>query len=146
MPVTVESVAKAVVLRVMRLGSFLISLSALYVFTWADFRTDTIVMVLFCGMPLLSFPASLVFYRRIKAAAIAHWALALVYLVVYSMLDWRTCSAFGYCQSVMQTVLVTMTAWRVQGMYLIAAAATILVWLDARSAKQNEHGAAQVRA
>lgn len=115
----------------------------LYVFTWADFRTDTVVMALFCGVPLLSFPASLIFYRRIKAAALAHWTLALVYLTVYSMLDWRTCSAFGYCQSVMQTVLVTMTAWRVQGMFLIAAGAAILVWLEARPVKQGITEAAQ---
>ncbi len=129
-------IASAILRRVVRLGSFVMSLSALYVFTWADFRSDTVVMALFCGMPLLSFPASIAFYRRMKGAAIAHWMLALVYLVVYSMLDWRTCSSFGYCQSVVPVVLVTMTAWRVQGMFLIAIAATVLGWLESRRVAQ----------
>lgn len=127
-------IASAILRRVVRLGSFAMSLSALYVFTWADFRSDAVVMALFCGMPLLSFPASLAFYRRTRGAAIAHWVLALVYLTVYSMLDWRTCSSFGYCQSVAQVVLVTMTAWRVQGMFLIAVAAVLLIWVESRPA------------
>jgi hypothetical protein len=34
--------------------------------------------------------------------------LAMAYLVVYSMLNWRTCAAFGYCGSVASTVLETL--------------------------------------
>lgn len=119
--------------RLVRLGSLAISLVGLWTFSWADFRSNTVVIGLFAALPLLSFPAALLFYRRVLASAVAQWALAIGFLTSFSMLNWRTCSSFGYCQSVAQTVGVTLNTWRVEGMFLIATAATVLVWLERRN-------------
>jgi hypothetical protein len=132
--VTIASIANGILRRIFRLGSFVMTLFGVYTLTWADFRSDTLVMVLFCAMPLLSFPVTLLFFRRNRAAAVAHAALALVYLTVYSMLDWRTCTGFGDCQSVAQTVAVTLTSWRVEGMFVVALAAAMLAWSESRPA------------
>lgn len=129
----IRSFAVGLCNRAVRLGSLAISLAGLWTFSWADFRSDTVVMALFAALPLLSFPAALLFYRRVLASAVAQWALAFGFLTAYSMLNWRTCSSFGYCLSVAQTVGVTLSTWRVEGMFLIAAAATVLVWLERRN-------------
>ena len=125
-------IAVLICTRVARLGSFAMSLTGLVVFNWVDFRSNILVMTIFVVLPLLSFPVSLLFYRQMRANAIAHWILALGYLAVYSILDWRTCSADGYCQSVAQVVAITLTAWRVEGMFIVALAATAIAWLAVR--------------
>jgi hypothetical protein len=49
-----------------------------------------------------------------------HWAFALGYLTVFSMLDWRTCAELGYCTSVAATVLETLATRPVEATFAVA--------------------------
>ena len=82
-----------------------------------DFRQDTLVMVLYCILPVLSFPVTLISVRSLRWSVALHWILAPAYLAVYSLLNWRTCAELGYCESVLATVLVTTTTRRVRGFF-----------------------------
>jgi hypothetical protein len=89
-------------------GSIAVSMYGLYVYSGANLNLDTLMTRLYCFVPLLSFPVFVLsfWYRRLSIGL--HWAMAIVYLVVYSMLDWRTCSELGYCSGVLVTVLQTL--------------------------------------
>jgi hypothetical protein len=89
-------------------------------FGWADFRQDTVVAILLCLLPVLSFPVFLLHFRWFRWSVSLHWILAAGYLTVYSLLDWRTCSELGYCQGVLPTVLEMLTARPVQAAFAVA--------------------------
>lgn len=76
-----------------------------------DFRMNPVLSVLYCALPILSF----FLVARIRRGRIPAWwlsAAASLYLAVNSMLNWRTCSAHGYCGSVASTVFLTLrTPW-----------------------------------
>ena len=72
-----------------------------------DFRIDTLVSVLYCLLPFCSFFVfSLV--RRPNIALTVHTIVAVGYLAEFSMLNWRTCTAYGYCDTQLSTVLMTL--------------------------------------
>ena len=72
-----------------------------------DFRQNSVLTSLYCLLPVLSFPVFLFVRRPLRSATLLA-IMAAVYLPVYSMLDWRTCSALGYCGTVASTVLETL--------------------------------------
>lgn len=119
--------------RFARLLSFAVSVYGLLPFLSADFRSDAVVMSLYCILPVLSFPVTLVSFQSMRLSVMLHWLLAFGYLAVYSMLDWRTCAQLGYCQGVMATVLVTTTSWRVRGLFLVAILNLALLVLELNS-------------
>lgn len=85
-----------------------------------DFRMNPVLSFLYCALPILSFPLVV----RIRRRRIPAWWLSIAacaYLVVYSMLDWRTCSAHGYCGSVAGTVFLTLKTPPILGFVLAAA-------------------------
>jgi len=101
-------------------GSLLVSAYGAYAYAGADFQRDTLEMVLFCVLPALSFPVFLISLKSLRWSVTVHWILAAGYLAIYSVLDWRTCSELGYCQDVMRTVLQTLTAGPVKGVFAVA--------------------------
>ena len=101
-------------------GSLLVSAYGVYLFEGADFRRDTLEMGLYCGLPILSFPAFLLSFWSLRWSVAMHWLLAAGYLAVYSALDWRTCAEMGYCHGVLQTVLQTLTTRPVGGVFAVA--------------------------
>lgn len=123
--------------RIVRLLSFAVSLLGLLSLALADFRQDALLIGLFFVLPVLSFPITLLSFRWLRWSVALQWALALGYLAVYSRLDWRTCSAAGYCQGAMATVLVTLTAWPVQVLFLVAVLNLALLWLSAKTPAED---------
>ncbi len=83
-------------------------------------------------LPILSFPVTLVSFRSLRWSVALHWALAVGYLGVYSILDWRTCSELGYCQGVLATVLETSTVLRVRAVFAVAVLNLALLILKAK--------------
>ena len=79
------------------------------VLTWivTDLRFDPVTTIIYCGFPLLSFPA-FVLVHRVRVELAVQCVLALGYWIAYSMLSWRACSANGYCSTVGDTVLNTL--------------------------------------
>ena len=72
-----------------------------------DFRMNPVLSFLYCALPILSFPL----VARIRRGRIPAWWLSIaacLYLIVYSMLNWRSCSAHDYCGSVAGTVFLTL--------------------------------------
>ncbi len=119
--------------RFARLLSFAVSIYGLLPFLSADFRSNTVVMGLYCILPVLSFPVTLVSFRSLRWSVALHWLLAFSYLAVYSMLDWRTCAELGYCQGVLATVLVTASTRRALGLFLVAIFNVALIILESSS-------------
>jgi hypothetical protein len=101
-------------------GSFMVSLYGVYAWIGMGMQHDSIAANLFWILPLLSLPVFVLSYFRFPLSVMLHWALALSYLVVFSMLDWRTCSALAYCHSVFATVMQTMTAWPLLATFAVA--------------------------
>ena len=71
-----------------------------------DLRQDTLLSLLYCGLPVLCFP---VFLKPSRRAAVLLSLMALTYLGAYSALNWRTCSELGYCQSLLATIFQTLS-------------------------------------
>ena len=107
-----------------------VSLYGLLSYAWIDFRSDTAVMILYFILPVLSFPVTLVSFKSVRASVALHWALALGYLAVYSLLDWRTCAELGYCQGVAQVVLVTFISRRILAVFAVAVLNQVFLWLQ----------------
>jgi hypothetical protein len=116
----IHRMASFFVRAIVGIGSLLLSLYALYVYSGLNLREDPVPLGLYCLLPLLSFPIYLLGIWRLRASVVAHWASAVIYLAAYSALDWRTCSELGYCQSVLATVLETSTARPVEAMFAVA--------------------------
>lgn len=72
-----------------------------------DFRFNTALSILYCALPLLSLPVLLLAqaFRRVLPLLAA---LPIAHLAVYAALNWRTCSAAGYCGTVAAIVLITL--------------------------------------
>jgi hypothetical protein len=77
-------------------------------------------MGLYCILPVLSFPVTLVSFRSLRLSVALHWLLVFGYVAVYSMLAWRTCAELGYCEGVLSTLFATTSTWRVRGLFLVA--------------------------
>ncbi len=89
-------------------GSLMVSLYGVYAYAGSHLSPNALPIALFCFLPMLSFPVFLLSFWRQRLSVSVHWAFALLYLIVYSMLDWRTCAELGYCTSVTSTVLQTL--------------------------------------
>jgi hypothetical protein len=85
-----------------------------------DFRMNPVLSILYCALPVLPF----CLVARVRRGHVSAWwlsAAASAYLVVYSMLNWRTCSAHGYCGSVERTICLTLETPSMLG-FIVAAA------------------------
>jgi hypothetical protein len=102
------------------IGSLLVSMYGVYSFDGMTLAPDTVAVVLFGLLPVLFFPVWILSFWRLRLAVILHWAFAAGYLVVYSILDRRTCSEMGYCGSVLSTVIETLTAHPVEATFAVA--------------------------
>ncbi len=93
-----------------------------------DSRFNPVLSVLYCVLPILSFPLfllGLLFRKLIPLQGI----LALAWLPVYSALNWRACASHGYCTSVAATVWMTLRTQAVMeflGVVLCSTASLIL--------------------
>lgn len=100
-----------------------------------DFRMNPLLSVLYCALPILSF----FLVARIRRGRIPAWTLsaaACLYLAVYSTLDWRTCSAFGYCSSVAGTVFLTLKTPSMLA-FILAVACSFGAQLSRRRVKNS---------
>lgn len=100
---------------------------------WAlriDVWMNPVLSILFCALPILSFPVFLLGLLLRKAAALQP-ILAVAFLAVYSVLNWRTCSALGYCSSVSSVVLMTLTTRVSMAFFAVAITSVAAVMVNA---------------
>jgi len=102
------------------LGSLVISAYGVYAASWTNFYQDTVLVSLFCMLPILSFPVFLLSFRTARWSVALHWISAIGFLAVFSMVEWRTCAELGYCEGLLRTVLVTLSAHPVEAAFGVA--------------------------
>jgi len=110
--------------------SFGMSGHGFYMCAASGLRQDSIAAAFFCLLPGLSFPAFLWSLRERRGANLLHWVLAVCYLAVFSVLNWRTCSELGYCSTVSATVIETLTTRPVEAMFAVAIFGFAALLLD----------------
>jgi hypothetical protein len=59
--------------------------------------------------------------------------MALTFLGAYSSLNWRTCSELGYCQSLMATVMQTLSTNIVLAFFAVVILALLAQFADDQS-------------
>jgi hypothetical protein len=89
-------------------------------FTESGLRHDSVLSVTFCLLPMLSFPVFLFGFWRIRHSVLLHCLLAVAYLAIYSIMDWRTCAEHDICGSALATVAKTFTAPAVEATFAVA--------------------------
>lgn len=109
---TIREIAWLALMAVTGILNAVITVYGAYLWISIDFDSSPVLSYLFGTLPLLCFPTFLLVRRPAKSAAITA-ILALAYLIVYSALNWRTCSELGYCTSVVSTVVETLKTWSV---------------------------------
>lgn len=90
-------------------ASLFVTAYGVYVYAGTNLRMDTLLVSLYCFVPMLSFPVFLLSFWRHRLSVALHAAMAIAFLIAYSMLNWRTCAEIGYCVSVAITVLETLS-------------------------------------
>lgn len=106
---TIRGIIWAVLLAVSAVVSAGVSIHGVWSAMSIDLRQDTALSVVYCAMPILCFPV-LLLLRPLSRSTFALSLMALTFLGTYSLLNWRTCSELGYCESVMATVMQTINA------------------------------------
>ena len=97
-----------------------------------DLREDTLLCLLYCGLPALCLPVFL-FVRPPRRAAFILSLMALTYLGAFSALSWRTCSELGYCESLVTTVMQTLSTNRVLAYFAVVIASLLAQLADDQS-------------
>ena len=92
--------------------SFLLTLYGLAAVRGLDLRQNTVLSLVYCGLPLLSLPLYLLALAVRKLLPLQA-ILGLAYIPVYSALNWRTCAELGYCSSIAPVVLATIATSKV---------------------------------
>lgn len=115
----------ALIVGALLLGLFLIAygFSAIY---GIDFHENPLLSIAYCALPFLALPA-LFLALRWRGLVVVPALLALIYLAVYSALNWRTCGSVGDCGSIASTVLITLrthSALAFFGITILSIAAT----------------------
>jgi hypothetical protein len=126
---TVRRVAVVILRSVTGVGCLVLSAYGAYLYVASGLQHDSPIVTLFCLFPMLSFPAFLLSFWRIRVAAAMQCALAAGYLTFHSMLDWRTCAELGYCGSVSSTVAGALKARSVEAAFAVAILHVAAWWL-----------------
>jgi len=109
-----------------------VTLYGMYSAYSVDFRMNAVLTSLYCLLPILSFPVFLL-VRQPRRSSVLLAILAIAYLAVYSMLNWRTCSELGYCGSVISTVLETLSTFPVLACFGAAIFSFAALLVDRRA-------------
>jgi hypothetical protein len=75
----------------------------------------------------------LVLVRPPNRSAFLLSLMALTYLGAYSALNWRTCSELGYCQGLIETIMMTLSTNIVLAFFAVVILQLIGLLVDDRS-------------
>jgi hypothetical protein len=117
---TMQTAARIICRTAAGAGSLFVSLYGLYAYAGLNLNLDTLPISLYCFVPMLFFPVFLLSFWRQRLSAVLHVVMAMLFLVVYSMLNWRTCAELDYCRSVAATVLQTLATRPVESAFAVA--------------------------
>lgn len=129
---TVRGIIWVVLLALGGILSAWVSIFGLIAAIRIDLREDTLLSLLYCALPALCLPVFL-FVRPPRRAAFVLSLMALTYLGAFSALSWRTCSELGYCQSLIATVMQTLSTNRVLAYFAVVIASLLAQLADDQS-------------
>lgn len=101
-----------------------------------EFRQDTVMSVLYCALPFLSFFVFL-FARRARLEFALHTLIAVGYLCSFVFLNWRTCMSFGYCTTLFATVWTTLMARPVLAAFAVVLLSAAGFAVDSRTTRKR---------
>lgn len=113
--------------------SCLLMLMGMFAATRVDIRMSTALSILYCALPILSFPLYLL-SLVIRRLALIQAILAAAFLPVYYALIWRTCSELGTCGGIASALLMTLKTPQAIAFIGIAASSLTALALDSRAA------------
>jgi hypothetical protein len=129
---TIRGIIWVVLLALAGILSAWVSLFGILAAMRIDLRQDTLLGLLYCGLPSLCLPVFL-FVRPPRRAAILLSLMALTYLGAFSVLSWRTCSELGYCQGLLATVMQTLSTNRVLAYFAVVILSLLAQLADDQS-------------
>ena len=126
---TIRGIIWAVLLAVAAVLSIGVSVHGVWSVMSIDLRQDTVLSSVYCAMPVLCFP---VFFlvRPANRSTFFLSLMALTFLGAYSALNWRTCSELGYCESIVATVMQTMSTDMVLAFFAVVILNLIALLVD----------------
>lgn len=123
----------AVLLSIAAVLSIGVSIHGVWSLLSIDLKQDTVLSCVYCALPILCFPV-FVLVRPAGRSAILLSLMALTFLGTYSVLNWRTCSELGYCESIVETVMQTLSTNMVLAYFGVVILGLIAHLIDDRSA------------
>jgi hypothetical protein len=129
---TIRGIIWAVLLCVAGVISIGVSLHGVWSVLSIDLKQDTILSCVYCVLPILCFPVLLLVRPQSRSAIILS-LMAITYLGAYSVLNWRTCSELGYCESIMATVMQTLSTNTVLGFFAVVILSLVAMLIDDHS-------------
>lgn len=129
---TIRGIIWAILLSIAAIISAGVSIHGVWSFLSIDLKQDAAMSYIYCALQVLCFPVFLV-ARPVSRAAFVLSLMALTYLAVYSALNWRTCSEYGYCQSAIWTIMQTLSTNTVLGFFAVVILCLVAVLVDDHS-------------
>jgi len=129
---TIRGIIWAVLLCVAGIISAGVSILGVWSVLAVDLKQDTVLSCVYCVLPILCLPV-FILVRPQNRSALLLSLMALTYLGTYSILNWRTCSELGYCESVMTTVMQTLNTNSVLGFFAVVILSLIALLVDDHS-------------
>ena len=106
---TIRGIIWAVLVAISAVVSAGVSVHGVWSAMSIDLRQDTALSVVYCAMQIFCFPVLLIL-RPLSRSTFVLSLMALTFVGAYAVLNWRTCSELGYCESVLATVMQTINA------------------------------------
>ena len=97
-----------------------------------DLNQDTLLSLVYCGLPMLCFPVFLL-VRPQRRSAVVLSLMALTYVGAYTALNWRTCSELGYCDNLLATVMSTINTNTALAFFAVVILSLVALLVDDRS-------------
>jgi hypothetical protein len=129
---TIRGIIWAVLLCIAGVISIGVSIHGVWSALSIDLRQDTVLSCVYCVLPTLCFPAMFLIRPQGRSAIILS-LMAITYLGAYSTLNWRTCSELGYCESILATVMQTLSTNTVLGFFAVVILSLVALLVDDRS-------------
>ena len=129
---TIRGIIWLVLLGIAGTISAVVTLHGIWSAISLDFRQDTLLSCVYCGLQILCFPVFLL-VRPAHRSAILLSLMALTYLGAYSALNWRTCSELGYCESLTAIVMQTLSTNMVLAFFAVVILSLSALLVDDRA-------------
>ena len=126
---TIRGIIWAVLLAVASVLSIGVSVHGVWSAISIDMRQDTVLTLVYCAMSILCLPV-FVLVRPLSRSTFFLSLMALTFLVTYSALNWRTCSELGYCDSIVATVMQTLSTNMVLTFFAVVILNLIALLVD----------------